>query len=347
MKLDRHKKRNWDFEELKSFDPRKITDVDDLVGQLAKTPFISGDLGKAASILYDMTKDKGCLKVLTLSGAMTPAKMALVVCAMIENKMVDVVISTGALMSHGLVESLGMKHFRVPKDYSDEKLRDLGLNRIYTALELETNLDDVELIFAKVLEKLNVKTVSSYELCYYIGKYLSENVEGEGILKAAYEHKVPVFIPAFTDSELGLDFIIFNKRQRLAGKKEIMFDAFADLEKYASIVLDSKKMGIFTVGGGVPRNWGQQIGPYLDLMEYREVAEKGKNYQKSFSYGVRICPDAVELGHLSGCTYTEGVSWGKFISEKDGGKYSEVKTDATVAWPIIVTAVIQRLRKEK
>jgi len=61
-----------------------------------------------------------------------------------------------------------------------------------------------------------------------------------------------------------------------------------------------------------------------------------------FSYGVRICPDPVHYGHLSGCTYSEGVSWGKFIPRAEGGRYAEVLLDATVGWPILVRAMLDR-----
>ena len=61
-----------------------------------------------------------------------------------------------------------------------------------------------------------------------------------------------------------------------------------------------------------------------------------------FSYGLRICPEPVNWGGLSGCTYSEGVSWGKM---KLDGNFSEVLQDATVVWPWILKAVIQRLEK--
>ena len=64
---------------------------------------------------------------------------------------------------------------------------------------------------------------------------------------------------------------------------------------------------------------------------------------RMFSYGVRICPEPVHWGGLSGCTYSEGVSWGKFVSKKEGGKYAEVMCDATIAWPIIVKALLERI----
>jgi deoxyhypusine synthase len=68
---------------------------------------------------------------------------------------------------------------------------------------------------------------------------------------------------------------------------------------------------------------------------------------KKFHYGVRICPEPAHWGGLSGCTYSEGVSWGKFVAPGEGGRFAEVLCDATVAWPILVKAVKQRLDKQQ
>ena len=64
-----------------------------------------------------------------------------------------------------------------------------------------------------------------------------------------------------------------------------------------------------------------------------------------FHYGVRLCPEPAHWGGLSGCTFKEGVSWGKFVSFEDGGRYAEVLCDATIAWPLLLKGVIQRLAK--
>jgi deoxyhypusine synthase len=99
-------------------------------------------------------------------------------------------------------------------------------------------------------------------------------------------------------------------------------------------------MGIFTIGGGVPRNWAQQVGPYLEILRARlGIAEPVRRYR----YAVRICPEPDHWGGLSGCDYSEGVSWGKFIPESEGGRFAEVFSDATIAWPMILRAVIERL----
>jgi len=272
--------------------------------------------------------------------------------------MVDAIVSTGALMGHGFVEAVGLPHYKNPGNISDEQLWKLDLNRVYDTLEPEKNLDRVEEIIGKVLEKFDAgKPTGSYEISKALGKYLYENIQGRGILKSAYIKNVPVFIPAFTDSELGLDFAIFNRRRKAAGKPILSFDPFLDLDYYTELIFNSKKTGIFTIGGGVPRNWAQQVAPYLDIIRHRIVEGgdpskwalrylKNTPYYKPFYYAVRICPEPVHWGGLSGCTYSESVSWGKIVPKSEGGRYAEVLADATLAWPIILKAVMERLSKK-
>jgi deoxyhypusine synthase len=292
-----------------------------------------------------MAKDEDCFVVMTLSGAMTVAKMGLIMCDMIDNSLVDAVVSTGAIMAHGFVEGTGLVHFKYDRDMDDTELYYAGYDRVYDTLELERNLDDVETIFKEVLDSIDRDTVlSSHFLNKKIGEYLAKNSKMRGIAKSAYLKNVPIFIPAYTDSELGLDLGIYNRRAEMNGEDKFRFDPFLDLESFADIIMKQKKIGIFTVGGGVPRNWAQQVGPYLDIIGKR--LKKGGGF-KRYSYGVRICPEPVHWGGLSGCTYSEGISWGKFTPPAEGGKWAEVYSDATIALPLIVKAVLERMKKKK
>src|SRR6266403_2580071 len=120
----------------------------------------------------------------------------------------------------------------------------------------------------------------------------------------------------------------------------LRFEPFLDFEKFADTMLATRRMGIFTIGGGVPRNWSQQFGVYAELLARRGYK---KIPLKRYNYGVRICPEPVHWGGLSGSTYTEAVSWGKFVPPEEGGRFAEVFDDATVALPLIVRAVLERI----
>ena len=330
---------------LSPLDLSKVKSVNDLVTAMGKTAFGGRSLGEAADVLYKMITDKECFVVLTLSGALTVAKLGLIICELIDNNIVDVIVSTGAIMAHGFVESAGMSHFKYETRMGDEELYHAGYNRIHDTLELEKNLDDVEEIFKKVLDNIDKSTILSSRLINEkLGEYLARETgkDMRGILKSAFIKKVPVFIPAFTDSELGLDFAIYNKRAILKKGPEFQFNPFIDLEDFTRLIKKQKRLGIFTVGGGVPRNWAQQVAPYLDILQKRV---KSGGAFKRYQYGVRICPEPTHWGGLSGCTYSEGISWGKFTPPKEGGRWAEVYSDATIALPLIVKAVLERLKK--
>jgi deoxyhypusine synthase len=328
---------------LEPIDLAKIRSVDDLVRALGNTAFTARQVGQGADVLETMARDKGCFVVMTLAGAMTVAKQGLVITDLIDAGVVNAVISTGALMAHGLVEAAGRSHFRYDPRMDDAELYEAGYNRVYDTLEPETNLDFVETIVARILKAWDPnEPLSSYKLNHGIGKYLSENVKDRGILKSAYEKGVPVFVPAFSDSEIGLDFAVHNRVRRRENKTRLRYDPFEDLEHYADTLLKQQRLGIFTIGGGVPRNWAQQFGPYIDLRHRRGGEEL---ILKRFHYGVRICPEPVNWGGLSGCTYSESVSWGKFVPQEEGGRFAEVLLDATVGLPLIAGAVLERIKK--
>src|SRR5262245_47966191 len=191
---------------LESLDLDKVTSFAGLLRAMSKTAFSGRALGEALDVTLAMVRDPECNVVLTLSGAMTIAKMGKVISKMIESGMVDAVVSTGALMAHGLSEAMGMVHYRNDPRMSDEELYEKGYNRVYDTLEMEANLNYVEEFSAKALDELGEeKDLSSEIVCRALGRILANDPNGSGVLRSAFLKGVPVYVPAFTDSELGLD----------------------------------------------------------------------------------------------------------------------------------------------
>ncbi len=351
-----HDGRGDGLKPLKSLDLSSVNSFGELLQAMSATAFSGRRLGDAYDILLDMAQDSECKVVLTLSGAMTVAKQGSIICDMIDRGLVHAVVATGALIAHGLTESIGLVHYQYNPTDSDETLYKKGYNRIYDTLEMESNLNNVEKLVRSVLRESQPEdgVWSSARLCRVLGQRLSEINDGRGILRSAYEQNVPVFIPAFTDSEIGLDVSTWAMSELIAksGKpleeleqEEILtalpsFNPFLDLQEYARLMRDAVTFGIFTIGGGVPRNWAQQVAPYYEIANYRLGTEWK---EPRFRYGIRICPEPVHWGGLSGCTYSEGVSWGKFLSPQDGGRFAEVYSDATVVLPLLMKAVFEKL----
>jgi deoxyhypusine synthase len=332
---------------LESLDLDRVKSFPDLLRAMGKTAFSGRSLGEAFEVTLAMARDQDCKVVLTLSGAMTIAKMGAVITKMIDAGLVQAVVSTGALMAHGLSEAVGLVHYRYDPKVSDEELFEKGYNRVYDTLEMESNLNYVEEFSSRAFDDLTGE-LSSEIICRAIGKALAADAQGKGVLRSAYEQNVPVFVPAFTDSELGLDLSTWAmKAARAAGKTgaDVLdtlprYNPYLDLNSFARFALGAKHLGIFTIGGGVPRNWAQEVGPYIDIMNHRLGLELTP---PRYRYAVRICPEPTHWGGLSGCTYSEGVSWGKFVPATEGGRFAEVYADATTVWPLLIKGVVEEL----
>src|SRR5688572_5243693 len=137
---------------LESLDLDKVTSFAGLLRGMSRTAFSGRALGHALDVTLAMVRDADCKVVLTLSGAMTIAKMGKVIAKVIDAGMVQAVVSTGALMAHGLSEAVGLVHYQHDPRMSDEELFEKGYNRVYDTLEMEANLNYVERFSAKALE---------------------------------------------------------------------------------------------------------------------------------------------------------------------------------------------------
>jgi len=323
------------------------TNAIQLMGELKQFSGIAAEIAFGAETLYSMVTDPDCTVFMTLSGAMTVAKMSLLICDMIDRGMVQYISSTGALMAHGLIESVGLKHYKYDPSHDDATLATQGLNRVTDTLEPEENFTHIDAVINQVLDDIEAIAsiyssdhFGSWELHSAIGEYLHTHYPHErGILKSAYERDVPVVVPAFIDSEIGNDVRVHNMARIREGGQKLVMDMERDTEKLFRMALDTKRMGIFSIGGGVPRNNTQNVAPLIDIANHR----LGEQFpRKKFSYGCRICPDAPYYGHMSGCTYSEGKSWGKMEFD---GMFAEIRTDATLTWPFILKYVMDKMDK--
>jgi deoxyhypusine synthase len=335
---------------LESLDLDKVKSFAGLLKAMSRTAFSGRSLGEALDVTTAMVKDPDCTVVLTLSGAMTIAKMGKVISKMIDTGMVQAIVSTGALMAHGMSEAVGMVHYRSNPAMSDEELFDKGYNRVYDTLEMEANLNYVEEFTSRALDRLaGDRELSSEIINRTLGQVLADDGNASGVLRSAYLKDVPVYVPAFTDSELGLDLSTWAmkkaQKQGVSDPRELLshlprYNPFLDLNSFAKLALSAKKLGIFTIGGGVPRNWAQEVGPYIDITNHRLGLDLTP---PRYTYAVRICPEPVHWGGLSGCTYSEAVSWGKFVPPAEGGRFAEVFADATTVWPLLIKGVLEEL----
>ncbi len=314
----------------------KIT-ATEFVDQLPETG-LAGEIKQAAAALTGMIKDPACHKTLTLSGAMTVAQFSLVIRDMIELGMVNAIFSTGALMAHGLIAGTGLRHYKHNPAHSDQLLASLRLNRVTDTLEPETNFDHIEEVLRAVLENIpDGSVLSTHSFLRLIGQYLSEHYPGHpSILRSAYECNVPIYVPAFTDSEIGNDVMTYNMLQRQQGQRGIFINPEFDTLHRLEARLNLSRTGIISIGGGVPRNNAQNDPVAEDLIKKRLGAWRDPLL---YAYGCRIAPDQPWYGNLGSCSYSENMSWGKMDPH---GLFAEVHTDATLVWPLLIKYVMEQ-----
>jgi len=316
------------IKKISPFNIYKVKNIDDLLKDLKKCGFQGRNLGRALDILYKMVTDDKILTVLTLSGAMVPAGMGDIICALIENKLIDVIISTGANTIHDLVDAVSdIGHYIGSPNVDDNELYKARINRIYDTFLPENNYKRAENVLLDIIHEI----FSSKEINITpsnLMKKVGEKINERCILSIAAKHGIPIFVPAFSDSEFALNLIKFSVRE---GYK-FNLDIFGDVLTFADIIRKSDEFGTFIIGGGVPRNWAQQVFPLLDQIDNVETM--------GYNYSVRITSAVEYDGGLSGCTISESKSWGKYSLKS---KYITVWCDATIALPILITGLFQRL----
>jgi deoxyhypusine synthase len=305
---------------IKDFEPKKQT-VDELVKQMKFTAFNARRLADSVDILEEMIKDKDCVKFLGLAGAMTPAGMRSCVIEMIKNKWIDAIVSTGANMTHDLEAALGYRFESCdPKEVNDSDLKEKGLARIYdVCADIGTSLSDVEKDAQQILSDIPDGTYASYELMNEIGKRLKH----ECIVKTAAQHNVKIFIPAFFDSFLGFQVWMYSQDHKLSIDERKDLDYLIKL--HYKLKDEKKSSGALVLGGGVPKNY---------IFQVVLIPEKPHKYI------VQVTTDTPQYGGLSGASLEEAISWGK---TKQESKLCTVYCDATIAFPIIVSALKERL----
>jgi deoxyhypusine synthase len=290
---------------VKHINIKKDMKVADLVAGMNDMGFGARKIAEASEILKEMINDKECKIFFGLAGAMVPAGMKQIILDLLDYS--AVFVTTGANLTHDLIESLGEQHYIGEENVDDAKLQKEGLDRIYNVYMQNKVYEKLEIFFEQNWDKLKVCGTIK-ELLWKIG----ELAPAGGILRKCWEKKIPIFCPAIADSGIGL--MIWGRK---VSGKDIKIDAFEDMKEIIDIAWTSKKNGVIYVGGGVPKNFIQQ----------------SLQFSKGASYGIQISTDRPEPGGSSGAPLKEGISWGKMHSE---ARFVDVFCDATIALPLIL-----------
>ena len=295
---------------------------------MKKMSFTSRDTAKAAEIYNEMIKDKNCSIFLTIAGSTSAAGCMKLYSDLIKFNMVDAIVATGAsIIDMDFFEALGFEHYQGDQFQDDKILRENYIDRIYDTYIDEEQLQACDKTICEIANKLPPKAYTSREFIKEIGKYLKTNSKKKNsLIELAYDHNVPIFCPAFTDSSAGFGLVMHQEQNP---SKHITIDSIKEFRELTEIKLKSKASGLLMVGGGVPKNFVQ------DTVVCAELLGKKVDMHK---YAIQITVADTRDGACSSSTLKEASSWGKVDTSKEQMVFAE----ATSVLPLIASDAYHR-----
>ena len=322
-----------------AFDGRAI------VREYRKAAFQARNLARASDIFNRMLRDEHCTIMLTLAGSLISAGLKKTLITLIENDMVDVIISTGAIMvDQDFLEAQGFRHYQAPgtpeaPHATDVDLGAMRINRIYDTYVKEADLDHCDIVLARILDELYKvadSPWSSRELMSALGAHIEDHSGNESVLLAAHRKEVPIFVPAISDSAIGFAGNIHRERASALGMSTAFFDPLRDFHELSEIKLAAETTGLLMVGGGVPKNFAQDTVIGAQKIAQHRSGEWDR--PPKHRYAVQLTVADVRDGALSSSTLREAITWGKV----EPGYEQMVFGEATTTLPILASDAYHR-----
>jgi deoxyhypusine synthase len=314
---------NWTKEELLSRPIQHIDitrfDARPIIKSYRDMAYSSRTLANAADIYSMMLKDKECAVILTLAGSLISAGLKKAIITLIENNMIDAIVSTGAnIVDQDFFEGLGFKHYIAPGSpeappVDDMTLRNWMIDRIYDTYIDEDDLRACDAATHEIFNAFAPGAYSSREIIEAMGAYLSNSpklAKNESIVKTCYQKRVPIFVPAFSDCSAGFGIVLQQTEAIEQGRGQVAFDSGKDFRELTDIKLACKDTGLLMMGGGVPKNFAQDIVVAAELLNERKGG-KARGDIGMHKYAIQMTVADSRDGALSGSTLREACSWGK------------------------------------
>lgn len=332
-----------DFQRARSVHPVGITGKErphDIITQMFPA-YVGRQERTAYELMRKSALEDHCV-FLTLSGAMTPAGLhqsSLI--PLLERGVIDCITTTGANLYHDAHRVIGHGIREIDPNAGDLQLRLARVIRIYDLGFREETLLETDKLFSAILQKPEFqRKMTTPELHYLLGKNIAEledalGVKSPSLLSTAYRYGVPIFVGAVQDGSIFLNMVKLKCLLGDAFKLEIDVndDVFAmgAMQHHCFGTL-GKKMAIWILGGGVPKNYTLQGEPLLD--QILGVPTNG------FDIDLQFCVDPVDNGALSSCPAGEGHTWGKVSAESVQSGSVYVHCDVTAVFPWLTYALL-------
>jgi len=295
--------------------------MSEIAAQMAAVKVLGpGRFGKAVNILTEMFRSKEYCKLISLAGPIVPGGLRRLLVELVDEGLLDGIVTTGANVTHDMLEGLGHRHIVGSETADDEVLKKRGLSRIYDLLVRQKAIEDLERTTRKMLDRIpqeQRKNISSHELLWEFGRQIRDK---NSLLATAYKRRVPLFCPGIFDSMLGLDLWTYSQLNSL------LINPFKDFSKLVEMTYKSKRVGVVILGGGMPKH-------------HVLIAN---SYRGGVDAAIQITLDRAEGGGASGAPLEEAISWGK-IKTRD--KLVTLVGDATIIFPLVALAALEGAHK--
>ena len=305
--------------DITSFDARPIVEA------MGKMSFTSRDLARATDIYNRMIADPECSIILVVAGSTSAGGCMDVYAELVRSNMVDAIVATGAtIVDMDFFEALGHKHYQANEIPDDDTLRSLYIDRIYDTYIDEEQLQDCDLTIGRIADGLEPRPYSSRAFIREMGKWLSEGSARKpgSLVQLAYEHDVPIFCPAFTDSSAGFGLVKHQADAMKRGGHYMTMDSIADFRELTEIKIKAGTTGLLMIGGGVPKNFAQDTVVCAEILGHDDV--------EVHKYAVQITVADVRDGACSSSTLQEAASWGKVSTAMEQMVFAEATSVLTL-----------------
>jgi len=307
---------------------QKTKTVGQLLDQYASMSIQARNLGQCAQVFDHMLRDKQRPTIfLGLAGPLIAGGLRQVICDMIQQGLVDVIVSTGAILYQDLYTARGYRMYKGDPQANDAQLRSLYVDRIYDTYVDEEKFWETDCWVSRFADTLTPGLYSSRAFLSQLGRTIKDP---HSIVGIAYRQGVPIFSPAMNDSSLGIGLTEHYHRTKKSKTPRVVIDSIRDNYEITQIVVQSKKTAAIYIAGGVPKNY---INDAV-VMSYIFGRDTGGH-----QYAFQITTDAPHWGGLSGSTLKEATSWGKVNQQ---ATTAMAFIEPTVGLPLVVAHALEK-----
>jgi len=307
--------------------PSKTHTVADLIQAMAGMSIQARNLGRCFDVLRQMLEDPERPTILLgLAGPLVAGGLREVIREMVEFGLIDVVVSTGAILYQDIYQARGYQHYRGSPDADDPGLRELYIDRIYDTYVDEVGFGKTDTWVGLLADELEPGPYSSRQFMDHVADQLDDPAS---IVATCRRHGVPMFVPALNDSSIGIGLTEHHHRTLTRNRAGIQIDSIQDNYELTQIVAQSPATAAIYVAGGVPKNYINDSVVMAYIFDRKDLGHR---------YAIQVTTAVTADGGLSSSTLAEAQSWGKIRKTAARGM---AWVEPTVALPLLVTAAIQ------